>query len=140
LKTPLLLLLWTLILTPLAFGISPSENSTPTSASESPTVSNPQAPQQTPDWARILPLDPVTAKIVGDQIDIVLKDAWERGYKAAEVKYEPMTEYWMTKATTPTSRTDRFWEGFGWGSAAGAAGGVVFTVVLVKAALVLWGR
>lgn len=129
---PLLLILWILTLSPLGYALSPSNNSPPTSAVESATASMPSETETT-DWATVLPVDPVTARIIGEEIETSLKASWNDGYKAARVEYEPQVDYWMAIAQTPS--LDRFWDGFLWGVVPATVGGLALGVSLTLALL-----
>ena len=107
-KISLPLILLMLILPLLTCAINPLSAQENNSVSESVTES-PTSKQSTPDWAQILPLDPATAQIIGEEIDKSLADSWNEGYKAARVEYD----YWITLAQSTVP--DRFWDGFIWG-------------------------
>lgn len=129
-RKPLLLTLLMLILPLLSFGTSPSTPEPSPSASESETAFAPP-PQHTPGWGQVLGLDPQTAKVLDEEIALVLKEQWEAGYKAARIEYEPQVDYWMSIAQAPLP-PDRFWDGVVWGAPAGAvAGATAATVVLL---------
>lgn len=125
-KKPLLPILLLLILPALAGATSQPNNSPEIYAEESETDFK---PLPTPSWAEILPVDPVTAQILGEEIDASLKASWNEGYKAARVEYEPQVDYWMAIAQAPDP--DRFWDGFLWGAAPSTLGGMVLGACLV---------
>jgi hypothetical protein len=112
LNKPLLMTLWLLILLPLLPASSPSKSLVPNSESGSATASSPLS--TAPSWVEVLPLDPATAQIVGEEIDAAIGESWNEGYKAASVTLEPQVTYWKAKAEEPQS--DHFWDGFGWGA------------------------
>lgn len=129
---PLLLILWILTLSPLGYALSPSNSNPPTSAVESAIASTPFETETT-DWATVLPVDPETARIIGEEIEAGLRASWDDGYKAARVEYEPQVDYWMAIAQAPSF--DRFWDGFFWGVVPATVGGLALGVSLTLALL-----